>query len=148
MSLMQFGPHDQSDRFQMELDRLRQNRLGTSRWVVWQHTHNWSPPTDVFETDDAVVVRVEIAGMRESEFNVTLHDQLLVITGARGDPSSKVAYHQLEIHYGEFSTAVALHWVVDEANITATYQDGFLTVVLPKAHARRVTVVDVSDQGP
>jgi HSP20 family protein len=99
----------------------------------------------VYETDDAVVVRVEIAGMREADFTVTLHDQLLTITGARSDPSSKVAYHQLEVRYGEFKSEVYLHWPVDQAGITATYQDGFLIVVLPKAKPRRVPVTEAGE---
>jgi HSP20 family protein len=147
MSAAHSNSQDESNRFQIDIDRMRQDRFGTARWVVWQHSHNWRPPTDVFETDEAVVVRVEVAGMKEAEFNVTLQDQLLVITGTRVDPSSKVAYHQLEVRYGEFRTEVALHWVVDEANIAATYQDGFLVVVLPKGRARRVKVIDVSDRG-
>ena len=114
--------------------------------VSWHVRSNiWSPPADVYETDDAVVVRVEIAGMREADFTVTLHDQLLTITGARSDPSAKVAYHQLEVRYGEFRSEVYLHWPVEQGGITATYQDGFLLVVLPKARPRRVPVVETGE---
>jgi HSP20 family molecular chaperone IbpA len=51
-----------------------------------------------------------------------------------------VAYHQLEIRYGEFRTEVYLHWAVEHDGIVATYSDGFLQVVLPKIHSRRVRV--------
>ncbi|MBP7689646.1 MAG: Hsp20/alpha crystallin family protein [Thermoflexales bacterium] len=137
--------HDSADRFQTDLDRIRRDSLEPGRWVVWPHSNLWRPPTDVFETDEAVVVRVEIAGMREADFTVTLHDQLLTITGARSDPSTKVAYHQLEVRYGEFRSEVYLHWPVEQAGITATYQDGFLIVVLPKARPRRVPVTEVGE---
>ncbi|MFN8596954.1 MAG: Hsp20/alpha crystallin family protein [Anaerolineae bacterium] len=137
--------HGSSDRLQVELDRLKRDPFDTGRWVSWQHTHTWRPPTDVYETDESVIVRVEIAGMREADFNVTLHDQLLVISGARTDPSPKVVYHQLEVRYGEFRTEVYLHWAVEPGSIAATYQDGFLVVELPKARARRVTVIEVNN---
>lgn len=137
--------HDSPDRFQVELDRMRRDPFDTGRWTTWQHSQTWRPPTDVYETDDAVVVRVEIAGMREADFAVTLHDQLLIISGVRTDPSPKVAYHQLEVRYGEFRTEVYLHWAVDPVSISATYQDGFLVVSLPKARARRVTVIEVGN---
>lgn len=103
------------------------------------------PPTDVYECDEEVVVRVEVAGMKESDFNVSLTDRLLVVSGVREDPSPKVAYHQMEVRYGEFRTEVFLHWPVDQEHITATYTEGFLHVTLPKMTARRVRVVDVAN---
>ena len=133
--------HDSSDR-SMDLDRIRRDSFEPGRWIIWQNTQTWRPPTDVFETDDNVIVRVEIAGMREADFNVVLHEQLLTITGVRVDPSPKVAYHQLEVRYGEFRTEVYLHWAVERGSIAATYQDGFLVDVLPKSHARRVPVIE------
>ena len=146
MAIVVSDSHDPSDRTQVEIDRMRQEHFEPGRWLVWQHSHTWRPPTDVYETDEAVVVRVEIAGMRETDFNVTLHDQLLVISGARTDPSPKVAYHQLEVRYGDFRVEVTLHWQVDEARVTASYQDGFLVVALPKARNRRVKVIEIGER--
>ena len=145
MSVTFSDSHDSSDRPQADIDWIHRNQFGPGRWIVGQHTHTWQPPTDVFETDDAMVVRVEVAGMREADFNVTLRDHLLLISGVRTDPSPKVAYHQLEIRYGEFRTDVPLHWLVDEEGVTATYQDGFLLVRLPKAQSRRVRVVEIGE---
>jgi HSP20 family protein len=140
-----FESHESSDRMAADLERLRRSPFETSRWSMWQTGQTWRPPTDVFETDDAVVVRVEIAGMRDSDFVVTLHDQLLTISGQRTDPTTKVAYHQLEVRYGEFRTEVYLHWSVEQADITAVYQDGFLIITLPKAKVRQVRVLDVAE---
>jgi HSP20 family protein len=133
------------DRAQAEMDRLYQEMVAPGGWVVVRHTHVWRPPTDVYECDEDVVVRVELAGMKESDFNVSLTDRLLVISGVREDPSPKVAYHQMEVRYGEFRTEVFLHWPVDHARITAIYTDGFLQVTLPKVTAQRVRVVDVAN---
>ncbi len=140
-----FEPHEPSDRTPADLERLRRSSFEPSRWAIWQTGQTWRPPTDVFETDDAVIVRVEIAGMRDADFVVTLHDQLLIISGQRADPTTKVAYHQLEVRYGEFRTEVFLHWSVEQADITAVYQDGFLIITLPKARVRQVRVVEVSE---
>jgi HSP20 family protein len=140
-----FESHESSDRPPSELDRLRRSPFEPGRWALWQTGQSWRPPTDVFETDDAVVVRVEIAGMRDADFLVTLHDQLLTVSGQRADLSAKVAYHQLEVRYGEFRTEVYLHWAVEQTDISAVYQDGFLIVTLPKAKVRRVPVLDVGE---
>jgi HSP20 family protein len=128
------------------MDRLYQEMVVPGRWVVVRHAHAWRPPTDVYETDENVVVRVEVAGMKETDLSVSLVDRMLVITGVRHDPSPKVAYHQMEIRYGDFRTEVFLHWAVEQENIVATYTDGFLQVTLPKVGARRVRVVQVNDE--
>jgi len=139
-------PSDDWGRAQAEMDRLYQEMVVPGRWVVVRHAHAWRPPTDVYETDENVVVRVEVAGMKETDLSVSLVDRMLVITGVRHDPSPKVAYHQMEIRYGDFRTEVFLHWAVEQENIVATYTDGFLQVMLPKVGARRVRVVQVNDE--
>ena len=68
------------DRAQAEMDRLYQEMVAPGRWVLVRHTHTWRPPTDVYETDENVVVRVEIAGMKETDFSVALTDRMLIIT--------------------------------------------------------------------
>ena len=133
---------DRSDRARAELDRLYRDLVGPARWAVTSHAHTWRPPTDVFETDDAVIVRIEVAGMRDSDFNVTLSDQLLIVTGYREDPSPKVAYHQMEVRFGEFRVEVFMHWGIGEAGIQAVYDNGFLQVVLPKARKRQIRIVE------
>jgi HSP20 family protein len=93
----------------------------------------WVPPIDVYETEDMVVVQVEIAGVRQSDISVSLYDRRLVVTGTRidGGPARR-AYHQMEINYGDFRAEVDLPVAVDEQRVDATYSDGFLRVVLPK----------------
>jgi len=132
---------EQASRSQTEIDRMYRDMISPPRWVVMRHTHTWRPPTDVYETDDAIVVRVEVAGMQETDFHIELHAHLLAVSGVRQDPSPKVAYHQMEIHYGEFRVEVYLHWSVDPDSIEARYIDGFLQVRLPRAQPRKLRVV-------
>ena len=105
----------------------------------------WRPPTDVYEIDDAVIVRVEIAGMHETDFSIILDGRYLSIRGVRQDVTERRAYHQMEIRYGEFRVEVFVHWGIAEDAISAQYTDGFLMVVLPKRHPRRVPVVDAGN---
>jgi HSP20 family protein len=139
------GASDDLDRAQAEMDRLYQEMVAPGRWVVVRHAHAWRPPTDVYETGENVVVRVEVAGMKEADFSVSLADRVLVVAGVRHDPSPKVAYHQMEIRYGEFRTEVYLHWAVETSSIEAVYTDGFLQITLPKTHPQRVHVVEATD---
>jgi len=131
------------ERVQTRMDRLFGEMMGAGRWPGACHYHSWHPPTDVYETDTFYVVRVEVAGMRQGGFKISLADRTLVITGVREDPVVKQAYHQIEICYGDFRSEVALPGPVDDRRVEAVYEDGFLRVVLPKRPAQRVPVTEV-----
>lgn len=109
-------------------------------WRVSARQHAWQPPTDVFVTDEAVIVRVEIAGMRDGEFSITFEDQTLTIRGSRFDRPERRAYHQMEIRFGEFRTDVGMHWAVDTNKIDAVYNDGFLRITLPHAKTKNIDI--------
>ncbi len=129
-------------RSQSDMDRMYQDVIAPMRWVVTRRPQAWRPPTDVYETDDAIVVRVELAGVNEADLGIELQGRLLVICGARQDPSPKVAYHQMEIRYGEFRVEVYLHWSINPEGIKAVYTDGFLLVTLPRMQPRKLHVVE------
>ena len=123
----------------MYQENLRELRWGMSEAV-------WRPPTDVYETDDSVVVVVEIAGLTEGDYTVTLSGRTLLISGERRDPADRrdpaerLAYQQMEIRHGRFRTQVHLPWALEPQGQQASYANGFLRVVLSKAQVRRVPV--------
>ena len=101
--------------------------------ISWQVRPNiWRPPTDVYETEENVVVKMEIAGMRDEDLEVAMQDNLLLISGNRSDSQERKAYHQMEIPFGKFSVGIELPVHVDSDNATAEYKDGFLIIQLPK----------------
>lgn len=112
----------------------------TSRWRIISRPHAWRPPTDVYETDEAIIIRVEVAGMRESDFTISLVERNLTIHGIRQDTAERRAYHQMEIAFGEFHTEVELPYQVISEKVEAIYHDGFLRIVLPIAQPKHVKV--------
>lgn len=100
----------------------------------------WNPPTDIYETEMHFVVRVEIAGMREEDFEVAVENSILMIRGARPDLNERRAYHQMEIRFGKFEIAVEIPFPVDLEGATAEYKDGFLMIQLPKGSEPRKKV--------
>jgi HSP20 family protein len=124
----------------VSLTEKRRDLVHAVSWTV--RSSAWSPPTDVYEADDAYVLRVELAGMRESDFEITLEDGYLQISGTRPDVPERRAYQQMEIRFGRFSTAVGLPGPVDVEASRAEYEDGFLTVTLPKI---KPTFVEVKE---
>ena len=128
------------DRIQAEMSGLLGEPVAGQRWVVARQHKIWHPPTDVYETDDCVVVKVEIAGMEEDDFAISLDGKKLIISGVRRDPVAKLAYQQMEILYGNFETDVHLTRAIDEEKIEAVYRNGLLSVRLPKLKPRQVPV--------
>lgn len=110
----------------------------TTTWQV--QSSIWSPPTDVYETEENLIVKVEVAGMREDDFEVSIEDQILLIRGNRPDINERRAYHQMEIRFGKFEITFGLPTGIDIDNANAEYKDGFLTIVFPKIHAKHIEV--------
>lgn len=124
-------------------DPRMERSFSGSRVIGWQvsvHSYAWSPPTDVYETEASFVVRVEVAGMRESDFTINAEDNFLVISGVRSELPEWRAYRQMEIRFGEFSTSIELPLGVDVSKADADYKDGFLNVILPKIIPTNITV--------
>jgi len=110
-------------------------KIGSVNIKVSTQPHAFNPPTDLFETADGYTIRIEIAGMQEDEFAVQYADQVISVLGKRLPLNPKCAYHRLEIPYGEFSTSILLPEDIDVQRASAEYENGFLTIVIPKIKA-------------
>jgi HSP20 family protein len=134
---------DAMDEFERQMDRMLH--------TFFPHEHRtrarvWRPPTDVYETDDAVIVKIEVAGMDPADFTIAFADRTLSIRGLRQDIEAKLSYHCLEIPYGEFLVEVFLPGTYDEATIDARYEKGFLYITLPKSRQEHRVPVRVQTQ--
>lgn len=114
---------------------LIETRRDVLHAISWQvRSSLWRPPTDIYETEDNFIIKVEIAGMREEDIEVAVENNLLLISGNRLDvPEQKAYYHQMEIQSGKFEIAAEIPVPVDVEQAGAVYKDGFLTVILPKS---------------
>ncbi len=95
----------------------------------------WTPPVDIFEREDSLVLRAELPGLRREDIDVRIENNVLTLHGERRrEPGfDESAAHRLERVYGAFTRSFSLPATVSSGKITATYQDGILEVVLPKA---------------
>jgi HSP20 family protein len=97
----------------------------------------WKPRADVYETDDELIVHMDIAGMRAEDFSVDLDEDILRIAGERQTrQQGKRHYHAMEVQVGPFERRFRLPVVVDPASIRATYEHGFLEIRLAKQPPR------------
>ncbi len=105
----------------------------------------WQPAIDVYETEDAVVAQVELAGVREEDIDITLFVDHLTIAGTRQNrTAATAAYHLAGILYGSFTVTVPVMTGVDRDGVEASFEDGLLTVVLPKAVGRQPSAISIN----
>src|SRR5215472_5531165 len=128
-----------SDGSQQQLDRhyrqLLQDALRQSQQSLLQHSITWRPLADIHESAEMMTVKIELAGMKEEDIEVTLYADALVVSGVRRDDhkhESGIYYHEAQIRYGPFRVEVFLPWPVEREAVTARYENGFLWVDLPK----------------
>jgi len=121
---------------QMEKELQRSDLL---RGFFEHQDRFWEPPVDVHETVEELIVKVEIAGVKPENLQITLDGNGdLVIRGVRveedAECSRRKRCHQLEIYFGPFQRTIQIseHIRLDRDRITASYRDGFLTITLPK----------------
>jgi len=102
-------------------------------------TGPWEPPVDIYETDDALVLEVELPGVSTDAISVELHEHTLRLSGERTrEPAVKGGHYQRqEARYGAFQRAFRLPTIVDQAKVKATYKNGVLALRLPKRDAAR-----------
>ena len=120
---------------QDELDHLFESPL-----------RSWAPALDVHEDKDNFVVRTELPGLKRDDIDVSLQDGALIISGERKAETVQegVEVHRRERYYGKFQRALSLPEPVAADKIKAEYQDGVLTVTLPKTEAAKPKKIDVT----
>ena len=115
----------------------------------------WAPRADVYETSEAVVIKVCVAGLEPSQMELTLSadSKFLTLRGIRveqdDDKGERIRYHQLEVYYGPFERVVLLppDVPIDRDGLTAAYKDGFLKIVLPKVRKSKPVKIQVEEPG-
>lgn len=96
---------------------------------------HWVPNTDVYATDNGLVIKAELAGMRSDHLEITVEGNRLRITGTRPDGcrSSKASFLVMEINYGPFESVLELPEAYDLSQAKAAYLNGFLRIDVPLA---------------
>jgi HSP20 family protein len=106
---------------------------------------DWAPPADIYETPEAIVVKLELPEVDQRGIDVRVDEGRLLIRGERrlGEEVRREDYLRIERAYGSFARSFALPETVDRERIEAAYRDGVLRLTLPKraqAGQRSVTI--------
>ena len=130
---------------QREVGRLIDDVATRKPPMVRFSPKTWQPAIDIYETDQDVVVLVELAGIKEDEIEVIVHDNMLIVRGERRDIKQgiKRTYARMEILWGPYERDIALPTNVNADQIKAFFEAGFLEVVLPKLGKEKPHRVDI-----
>jgi HSP20 family protein len=118
---------------QTQMNRLFDNFLGQPS-PSGMMERVWTPPVDMYETKNEVVVAMELPGLNERDIRLSITDGLLTIQGERqwSDEAREAGHYRQERWFGKFERTLPLPIPVETGQVKATYRDGVLTVKLPK----------------
>ena len=128
-----------------ELNTLFEVPLWSNFGRNGQLFNGWSPALDLYQNSDNLVAVVELPGMKKEEIEISLHDGMLTISGERKSPGAEgEKAERSERYIGKFRRSITLPTQVDAGKVKATYQDGILTVTLPKAEEAKQKQIQIT----
>jgi HSP20 family protein len=138
----------QEELSQRQLDSLFAHALGRhGQWqgAVMDSSPAWAPALDISERKDAYLVTVELPGVKLDDLTITLEDGMLTIQGERqfAEDSSDQQFHRVERRYGAFRRSITLPTHVQADAVEASFEDGVLQIVVPKAEEAKPKRIQV-----
>lgn len=129
-AVVRWDPYRDITALRDEMNRLFTRSLGESSGGA-----AWTPAMDVFDAEDAVVLKAELPGLSPDDVEIEVDDNVLTVKGERRfqDTVEEGRYYRLERAYGQFSRSLTLPQGVKADEITADFDNGVLHVRVPKA---------------
>lgn len=135
------SPLSEMNRLAREMDTLFGGLSGSSDL--------WTPPVDVEETPEQLILTAELPGMNHEDIDVELEDGVLTIQGEKKEEQKAEGTQGLlyERRWGSFTRRFTLPRAVDAAGITANFENGILTVRVPKAEEAKGRKIEITAGG-
>ena len=129
------------------MNRLFENPLGptASTGEESMAVALWSPPCDIYETDNELVVQVELPGVKKEDVKVSIENNVLTISGERKfeEETKRENYRRAERSYGQFMRSFIVPNTMDTKKVNAQFKDGVLRVALPKHEETKPKSIEV-----
>jgi HSP20 family protein len=146
MELVRWEPFESVGKIQSRINDLFEGNFGRSRLPQAPVSGVWYPPVDILESKDSYLIRAELPGMKKEDFHLELNDGTLTLSGERKleEAANEVEYHRVERLAGKFSRSFYLPQTVKQDGIKATYREGILEVLVPKAEEAKPKQITVT----
>lgn len=145
MALIRYNPWQEVNSLQRQLNRLFDDALSTENWGDFSNLSK-IPAAELSETDDALLLKLEVPGMEAKDLDIQVMADKVAITGERKSEtkSEDKGVTRSEFRYGQFSRVIPLPSRIQNTNVTAEYKDGILNLTLPKSEDEKNKVVKVN----
>lgn len=105
----------------------------------------WAPAVDILETENDLVVRAELPGINRDDIDIEVTGESLTIRGERKfNEQDKEKYLRVERPYGPFQRSFTIGVPVQQDKVKATYRDGVLEVLVPKAEEVKPKKIEIN----
>ena len=150
MSVARWDPFGDLFSIQDEMNRLFGRAFGQRPGQGEVGQRLWAPALDIAERPDAYLVTVEVPGIKPEDLDITLEGGVLTVQGERRfqDQSADQQWHRVERRYGAFRRSITLPSQVQEDKVEASFEDGLLQIVVPKAEAAMPKRIEVRAGSP
>jgi HSP20 family protein len=148
MALIRWDPFHDLLSLQDRMDRLFQDTVPRNKGYEQSLSAGfWSPAVDIYETDDAVILKAELSGLNKSDVTIEIKDSTLILKGERKFEKNikEENYHRIERSYGSFSRTFSLPPTVDQAKVSAAFKDGLLEIKIPKLAETRPKQIEIKE---
>jgi HSP20 family protein len=107
--------------------------------------HAWAPPLDVQEDEDRFAIRMDLPGITPEDVQVTFENGVLTVSGKREMSAEEqgATFHRIERSYGSFARSLRLPRTADGERIEAAFDNGVLSITVPKAEAAKPRTIEV-----
>ncbi len=149
MSITRWNPWEEMFNFTRRMNRLFEPTL-LRRLDLKEDdsitSYLWEPLVDIYETNEDIVVKAEIPGMKKEDIEISITDNVLTIKGEKKQERKmqNEDYHRIECSYGTFQRSFSLPKAIKPDNVTASYKDGVLTITVPKAEEVKPKKIQIS----
>lgn len=143
MALIRWQPFREMDSLQRDMNRLFEALAPMEQGAMQQA---YMPLAEMEETEEAIYLKVEVPGMSADDLDVQVTKEAVMITGERKNESKieKNGMKRSEFRYGKFSRTIPLSTRIDNTKVKGDYQNGILTLELPKAEDEKNKVTKVN----
>lgn len=144
-TLVRWDPFRDLVSIQDELNRLFGRTYAGIEPTRAAASGSWMPSMDVYETEDEIVVTVDIPGIDPKDVDVSVEDSTLTVSGKRefSNEVKEESYHRIERRYGSFARAIALPQTADTEKVAASFDKGVLTIEVPKVEKAKPKKIQV-----
>ena len=145
MAIVRWEPFRDLVTAQRDFDRLFRGAFSAQPGETELSTRSWAPPVDIYETEDAIVLKAELPGVDPKDVDVRVEDNTLYLKGERKFEKEvkEQNYHRVERSYGSFARSFSLPNSISADKVKAEFKDGLLTLTMPKREEAKPKTIKI-----